>query len=96
MSHDSEWWQDRYYEVAAEGADPEEFVRRALGGEWGPPDKKALLQCLDAIEAIILANIEVHSEEAPGLDPEADEAHEYWSERFARARALLLAGLDAR
>ncbi|MBX5467797.1 MAG: hypothetical protein K6U14_09955 [Firmicutes bacterium] len=85
-----EHWVDRYYEAAVEDPDPVAFVDRALGGEWGDAPQALLLRLLDQVEAIVLANIADRQEEVPGQESEAEMAAEYWRERFAAARTLVL------
>lgn len=86
---------EQYYLLAFE-VPLEEFIRRALTGEWGRADRKSLLTFLDQVEVIILGNIETHTEEAPGLEWDVDAARTQTLEEIGLARMAVLEAFPAR
>jgi hypothetical protein len=83
---------DRYYDEAMLGTSLEDFVTRALAGEWGPVARPTVMRFLDRLEVILLGNIDTKLEESPGSQDAAEQAAEAARAELARARALVADG----
>lgn len=77
---------DQYYEAAMDGTSLLDFIRQALDGHYGPPDPKLLNRFLDRIEVIVLGNIDVKLEEAPGSAEDAEQAQSAFRDELGQAR----------
>lgn len=77
---------DQYYEAAIDGTSLVDFTRDAVEGRYGSPDPKVLNRFLDRIEVIVLGNIEVKLEEAPGSAEDAETAQAAFREELGQAR----------
>ncbi len=87
---------EQYYEFAMEGGDTlVPFVERVVAGDYGPPDRPAVLYFLDRIEAIILGNIEARFDEGPGLEADPDAVAEDTRRTVDQARTVVLKALPS-
>ncbi len=67
----------------------DEFVRRLVGGEWGPYAKEDVLDLLGEIEGMVLSNIQIKAMEGSRYAEAADEVSEQTQKEFADLAALV-------
>ncbi len=84
-----------YYDFASEGDTLIPFIKEGLVGAWGPPQRLALLNFLDRVEAIILDNVDARLDEGPGLNADPDAVREQTRREVDEARALVMQALPA-
>lgn len=78
---------EAYYAFAVEGDAPVAFVDRVLHGDYGAPNREALLQFLDQIESIILGNIETRLDETPHITVDVEAVRDEARAAIDAARA---------
>lgn len=86
---------EEYYAFAMEGETLIPFVKAALQGAYGEPDRQSLLHFLDTVEAIVMANIETRYDEGPGIESDPDAVREETEREVNEARMLVLRTLPS-
>jgi hypothetical protein len=76
---------DRYQQVCQDEMVPlSEFVRRLAAGEWGSYSKADVLELLEEIESMMLANIQMKVHEGARFAEMAEEVSEQTHAEFEK------------
>lgn len=74
---------DLYQQVCQDEMVPlPDFVRRLAAGEWGAYEKADVLELLQELETMMLANIQMKMHEGPRFAERADEVSEQTHAEF--------------